>query len=143
MKSIKILMAVFLLLSSVTLQAEIKNVSTENVKISGSCALCKEGIETAAFEKNVSKASWDKDTKMALVTFDSKKTSLGAVLRKVALAGYDNDSYLARTMPMPNLRSAASMSVLLRKPWQRKKCLSISMALWHLHRKKLPPVQTR
>ena len=95
MKSIKILMAVFLLLSSVTLQAEIKNVSTENVKISGSCALCKEGIETAAFEKNVSKARWDKDTKMALVTYDSKKTSLGAVLRKVALAGYDNDSYLA------------------------------------------------
>ena len=95
MKSIKILMAVFLLLSSVTLQAEIKNVSTENVKISGSCALCKEGIETAAFEKNVSKARWDKGTKMALVTYDSKKTSLGAVLRKVALAGYDNDSYLA------------------------------------------------
>lgn len=95
MKSIKILMAVFLLLSSVTLQAEIKNVSTQNVKISGSCALCKEGIETAAFEKNVSKARWDKDTKMALVTYDSKKTSLGAVLKKVALAGYDNDSYLA------------------------------------------------
>ncbi|TDE09742.1 DUF3347 domain-containing protein [Dyadobacter psychrotolerans] len=95
MKSIKILMAAVLLLSSILLKAEIKNISTDNVKIAGSCALCKEGIETAAFEKNISKASWDKDTKMAQVTYDNKKTSIDAVLKKVALAGYDNDRYLA------------------------------------------------
>lgn len=95
MKSIKILMAAVLLLSAFLSKAEIKNVSTENVKISGSCALCKEGIESAAFEKNLSKASWDKDTKIALVTYDNKKTSIDAVLKKVALAGYDNDHYLA------------------------------------------------
>ena len=95
MKSIKILMAAVLLLSPFLSKAEIKNVSTENVKISGSCALCKEGIESAAFEKNLSKASWDKDTKIALVTYDNKKTSIDAVLKKVALAGYDNDHYLA------------------------------------------------
>jgi len=95
MKSIKILMAVVLLLSPFLSNAEIKNVSTENVKIAGSCALCKEGIEIAAFEKNTSKASWDKDSKMALVTYDSKKTSIDAVLKKVALAGYDSDRFLA------------------------------------------------
>ncbi|WP_138994275.1 DUF3347 domain-containing protein [Larkinella sp. C7] len=95
MKSIKILIAVVLLLSSFLSPAEIKNTSTENVKISGSCALCKEGIEAAAFQKNISRASWDKDTKMALVTYDNKKTSIDAVLKKVALAGYDNQSYLA------------------------------------------------
>jgi hypothetical protein len=95
MKSIKILMAVVLLLSPFLSNAEIKNTSTESVKISGSCALCKEGIETAAFEKNTSKASWDKDSKMALVTYDNKKTSIDAVLKKVALAGYDNDRFLA------------------------------------------------
>ena len=95
MKSIKILIAVIVLLSSFLSYAEIKNISTENVKVSGSCALCKEGIEKAAFEKNISKASWDKDTKMALVTYDNKKTSIDAVLKKVALAGYDNDKFLA------------------------------------------------
>ena len=95
MKSIKILIAVIVLLSSFLSYAEIKNISTENVKVSGSCALCKEGIEKAAFEKNISKASWDKDTKMALVTYDSKKTSIDAVLKKVALAVYDNDKFLA------------------------------------------------
>jgi hypothetical protein len=95
MKSIKILMVITLLLSSGLLKAEIKNAETRNVKIAGSCALCKEGIEAAAFEKNISKASWDKDTKIALVTFDSKKTAMDAVLKKVALAGYDNEAFLA------------------------------------------------
>lgn len=88
-------MAIVLLLSPFLSNAEIKNVSTENVKIAGSCALCKEGIETAAFEKNTSKASWDKDSKIALVTYDSKKTTIDAILKKVALAGYDNDRFLA------------------------------------------------
>lgn len=95
MKSTKLLMAVLLLLSPVLLKAEIKNVATENIKISGSCMLCKEGIETAVFQKNISKASWDKDANMALVTYDTKKTSMDAILKKVALAGYDNESYLA------------------------------------------------
>ena len=95
MKSIKILMATLLLLSTFLSYADIKNVTTENVKIAGSCAQCKEGIEAAAFEKNISKASWDKETKVAAVTFDNKKTSLDAILKKIALAGYDNKSYLA------------------------------------------------
>jgi hypothetical protein len=95
MKSIKILTVVVLSLSPFLSKAEIKNVSTENVKIYGACVVCKKGIETAAYETDVSKATWDKDSRMALVTYDSKKTSIDAVLKKVALAGYDNDSYLA------------------------------------------------
>ncbi|TLV01381.1 DUF3347 domain-containing protein [Dyadobacter luticola] len=95
MKSIQILMAMLLLLSSPSLRAEIKNSATESVKISGSCAMCKEGIEKAAQQKNISQADWNTQTQMAKITYDSKKTSLDAVLRRVALAGYDNASYLA------------------------------------------------
>lgn len=88
-------MAVILLLSTFASQAEIKNVATEKVKVAGSCAQCKEGIETAAFQKNISKASWDKETKIASVSYDSKRTSLDAILKRIALAGYDNKAYLA------------------------------------------------
>ncbi|TLU88683.1 DUF3347 domain-containing protein [Dyadobacter sediminis] len=95
MKSIKILMATLLLLSTFLSYADIKNVTTENITIAGSCSQCKEGIEAAAFEKNISKANWDKETKVAAITYDSKKTSLDAILKKIALAGYDNKSYLA------------------------------------------------
>jgi hypothetical protein len=95
MKSIKILIAMLLLLSTVLAYADIKNVTTEQVKIAGSCAQCKEGIETAAFEKNISRAIWDKETKVATISYDTKKTSLDAILKKIALAGYDNKHYLA------------------------------------------------
>lgn len=84
-----------LLLSAVLSQAAIKNAVTENVKVSGSCALCETRIESAAFEKNVSEASWNKETNVASVTYDSKRTSLDAILKKIALAGFDNQSYLA------------------------------------------------
>ncbi|MDQ6481108.1 DUF3347 domain-containing protein [Dyadobacter sp. LHD-138] len=95
MKSIKILMAITLLLSPFLSQAEIKNVTTVNVKISGSCNICEEGIEAAAFQKNISQANWDDKTQIASVSYDSKRTSLDAILKKVALAGFDNESYLA------------------------------------------------
>ena len=84
-----------LLLSALLSQAAIKNPVTENVKISGSCALCEARIESAAFEKNISEASWNKETSIASVTYDSKKTSLDAILKRIALAGFDNQRYLA------------------------------------------------
>lgn len=84
-----------LLLSALLSQAAIKNAVTENVKVSGSCALCETRIESAAFEKNISEANWNRETNIASVTYDSKKTSLDAVLKKVALAGFDNQRYLA------------------------------------------------
>jgi len=88
-------MAMILLLSTLLSYADIKNLQTENVRIAGACAQCKEAIEAAAFEKNISEASWNKDTKIAAISYDSKKTSLDAVLKKIALAGYDNQNYLA------------------------------------------------
>ncbi|WP_421830397.1 DUF3347 domain-containing protein [Larkinella sp.] len=95
MKSLKIGMAIMLLLASFLSQAAIKNAVTEQVKIPGACSQCKDGIEAAAFQKNASKASWDVNTKVASITYDPKKTSVDAILKKMALAGYDNQQYLA------------------------------------------------
>lgn len=95
MKSIKILMAAWLLLSSDLSYADIKNVITESVKIEGLCAKCKRGIESAAFQKNLSKANWNSETKIASISYDSKRASLDVILKRIALAGYDNQSYLA------------------------------------------------
>lgn len=88
-------MAMILLLSTLVSYADIKNLKTENVKVAGACSGCKQGIEAAAFQKNVSQASWNQETKIAAISYDSKRTSLDAVLKKVALAGFDNQNYLA------------------------------------------------
>jgi copper chaperone CopZ len=94
MKAI-ILMTVVALLSTPVLKAQIDNAKTETVKVYGNCGMCEAAIEKAAKKKKVSKADWNEQTKIATITYDSKKTDLDAVLKNIALAGYDNQNYLA------------------------------------------------
>ena len=89
------LIAILVLISTVGSQAQIKNAKTETVKVYGNCEMCETTIETAANKRKISKADWNEETKLATITFDSKKTNLDAVLKNIALAGYDNQSFLA------------------------------------------------
>ncbi len=95
MKSIKILMAILVLLSGTACNAQIKNSKTETVKIYGNCGMCETTIEKAGNKKKVAKVDWNKDTKMATITYDATKTSQADILKRIALAGYDSDSFLA------------------------------------------------
>ncbi len=88
-------MAAVVLLSTTSCQSQINNAKTETVKVYGNCGMCESTIEKAANKKKISKADWNVDTKMASITYDSKKTTLDAVLKNIALAGYDNQSFLA------------------------------------------------
>jgi copper chaperone CopZ len=90
-----ILMAVVGLLSTNPSQAQIKNAKTETVKVNGDCGMCETTIEKVGNKKNQYKTDWDADTKLAIITYDSKKTGLDAILKNIALSGYDNISYLA------------------------------------------------
>jgi copper chaperone CopZ len=95
MKSIKILMAITLLLSFTACNAQIKNAKTESVKIFGNCGMCETTIETAGNKKKVAKVDWNKDTKMATITYDAKKTTQDEILKRIALSGYDSEKFLA------------------------------------------------
>ena len=75
--------------------AQIKDAKTETVKIYGNCDMCKKTIETSGNVKNVSKVDWNKDTKMAVLTYNQKKTNEDAILKRIALVGYDSDKFLA------------------------------------------------
>ena len=91
----KILVAITILLSFTSCNAQIKNATTETVKIYGNCGMCKERIEKAGNLKNVAKVDWNVDTKMATITYDSKVTNQDAILKRIALSGYDSDKFLA------------------------------------------------
>ncbi len=96
MKSMfNILIILSIVVSTTSGFAQIKNPKTEIVKIFGNCDMCKSAIENAGNLKNVAKVTWNKDSKMAEITFDSKKTNLNEILKRIALAGYDSDEYLA------------------------------------------------
>jgi len=68
---------------------------TETVKIYGNCGMCEKIIEKAGTLKNVVKVDWNKETKMATITYDAKKTNQDEILKRIALAGYDSDKFLA------------------------------------------------
>lgn len=99
----KLMVASILLLSFTTAQAQIKNATTASVKIYGNCGMCEKTIENAGNLKKVASVDWDKNTKMAEITFDSKKTTQDEILKRIALAGYDSDSFLAPTDVYDNL----------------------------------------
>ncbi len=96
MKSIsKILIATISVLSLRVGNAQIKNAKTENLKIYGNCDQCKIEIEKAGNVKNVSNVDFNKETEMAVLTYDSTKTDAEDILKGIALAGYDNEKYYA------------------------------------------------
>jgi len=94
MKSILFMSAIFLL-SSVVMNAQIKNLKTETVKVSGNCGMCENTIEKAGTKKKFYKTDWDVDTKMATISYDAQKTNVDEVLKQIALAGYDNAKFRA------------------------------------------------
>lgn len=91
----KTLVAITVLLSFTVCNAQIKNSVTETVKVSGNCGMCKTTIEKVGSLKNMAKVDWDANTQMATLTYDSKKTNQDAILKRIALSGYDSEKFLA------------------------------------------------
>ncbi len=95
MRTLFILISLSLAFLVTGCQAQVRNARTVPVTITGNCGMCKETIEKAAFVKGEANADWDKDTKRALLTFDSTRTNADVILQRIAEAGYDNERYLA------------------------------------------------
>ena len=88
-------MLTIMLVSFTSTYAQIKNAKTEEVKIYGNCGMCEKTIEKAGNIKNISSVDWNKETKMASISYDTKKTNKDEILKRIALVGYDSDSFLA------------------------------------------------
>ena len=88
-------MTALVMLSFGVSNAQIKNSKTETVKIYGNCGMCESTIEKAGNLKKVANIDWNKDTKMATITYDASKTNQEEILKRIALAGYDSDKFLA------------------------------------------------
>lgn len=88
------MVATFVLLS-ITINAQIKNSKTESVKIYGNCGMCETKIEKAGTIKKVALVDWNQETQMATLTYDATKTNQDEILKRIALAGYDSEKFLA------------------------------------------------
>ena len=83
------------LFSIATVFAQIKNAETKTFRVKGSCNSAKELIEKAGSQKRISEVSYDTNEGTATITFDKTKTTSEAILKKIALTGFDNDEYFA------------------------------------------------
>lgn len=88
-------MVAIIVVLSTSVSAQIKNAKTESVKVYGNCGMCETKIEKAGNIKNVVEVDWNKDTQIATVTYDVTKTNQDEILKRIALAGYDSDKFLA------------------------------------------------
>lgn len=96
--SIKIFSALLVVLSLsffTSCDAQIKNAVKQEVHIYGNCGMCKKTIEKAGNKNKEAHVDWDKDTKMAIITFDKNQTDLSKILKRIAEAGYDNEQFTA------------------------------------------------
>ena len=94
MKTYNLLVLAICLFTSAC-DAQIKNAKTETVKIAGNCGMCESTIEEAGSKKKIYKTSWNVDTKTAEISYDPSKTDLDHILKQIALAGYDNERFVA------------------------------------------------
>ncbi len=108
----KTMMALIVLLSGAVSNAQIKNATTDpsgselakqTVKIFGNCGMCETAIEKAGTINKVAKVDWNKDTNMATLTYDAKQTNQDEILKRIALAGYDSEKFLAPDKAYSNL----------------------------------------
>ena len=105
MKSIhKIVASILVLLSTAIIShAQISNTKTETVKVWGNCEMCKSTIEKAGNKKGDAKVIWNDETKEATITYNTTKTNSNEILKRIALAGYDNAVFAAPTEAYNNL----------------------------------------
>lgn len=70
---------------------------TEKFKVYGNCDLCKSKIEKAALgTEGVTTANWNKESKMIVVSFNTKKTTIHKIHMAIAKVGYDTEMCKAK-----------------------------------------------
>lgn len=92
---IKTLLTLLILSQLAACSSQIKNAVSETIKIYGNCEKCEKTIENSGNVAKIAQVDWDKDTKMAMLTYDSNQTNRDEILKRIALAGYDSDFFLA------------------------------------------------
>lgn len=94
-KSLFFWSVLILVLSIQSCEAQIPNAKTIEVKVWGNCGMCKKTIEQAGNMRKKAKVDWNTQTKMATITYNTKKVTVDQVLKRIAEVGYDNEYYFA------------------------------------------------
>jgi mercuric ion binding protein len=93
MKSLfSFLLAFALLFVSAAAFAQVKK---ETFKVAGECGMCQKKIEGAAKKAGASFASWNTDSKILTVRYNSTSVNTAKIQKAIAAVGYDTPGYKA------------------------------------------------
>ena len=84
------------LIFTLKIQAQ-STIITSTLSVKGNCGECKERIENAADIKGVKSATWDENTHVAQITYNTEKVSLNSIETAIAKAGYETENIKADT----------------------------------------------
>ena len=70
---------------------DMSTTKTETIKVSGNCGMCKDRIEAAAKVDGVTKADWDKGTKLLTLVYNPAMVKSDDVQKKIAAVGHDTE----------------------------------------------------
>jgi copper chaperone CopZ len=85
--------------------SSVESTKTETIKVSGNCEMCKTRIEKAAKIDGVSKAEWNKDTKILTLVYNPSVVTSDAVQKSIAAKGYDTEKFKATETAYKSLPS--------------------------------------
>jgi len=86
---------VFIQLVGFAQSKSVSKIETVEFKVYGNCGMCKTRIEKALKVDGVESATWDKDSKMTKVVFNSDKISVDKLHQLVAEVGHDTEKVKA------------------------------------------------
>ena len=112
-----LLIAMIFTMGIYSCEAQIPNAKTVEVQVYGNCGMCKKTIEKAGNKRNKAHVEWDSETKKAVITYNEKKTTADKVLKRIANAGYDNETYYAPNAVYDELHGCCQYD---RKPRTKK-----------------------
>jgi mercuric ion binding protein len=93
MKSLRIsLLCLFLVCFA---QLSFAQTKKETFRVSGECGMCKTKIEAAAKKAGATKASWDTETKVLTVSYNSTSSNTAKIQKSIAATGYDTPGFKA------------------------------------------------
>ena len=79
--------------------AEVKSTDeksiTESIYVNGKCGMCKNRIQKAVKMEGISEATWNKETRMLLISYNPNKITNDEIQKKVAAVGHDTEKYKA------------------------------------------------
>lgn len=89
MKTIFGIIALLLSSFAISFAQDKKDITTEKIKVSGTCGDCKKRIEKAAYIPGVKRAEWDSHTQILTVIYRPSKTSVEKIETSIVAVGYD------------------------------------------------------